>query len=164
MALPTPAPLGASSRYFVAGTRQVSWVPTIANINSPTSAELSAGTDLTGQIGAIAGFDESVNFVAAPDMGSRYEPQIAGRIQSQNSSISFYASSNSSDVRNLLTLNLAGYIVIYTEGIATGNKMNVFPVTVGSVAPDPNMEAVALILVSFGITKQPVFYAAIPTV
>ena len=42
-----PAPLNPTTRYLAVGIRKVYWVPTVANKNSPTRAELNAGTDLS---------------------------------------------------------------------------------------------------------------------
>jgi hypothetical protein len=165
MALPAPTPLTPTVRYMVAGVRSFSWVPTIAVKTAPTLAELSAGTDLTGQVASMAGFDVSTNMLSAPDAGSRFEAQVPGRIQSSASTINFYASKTAGgvDVRSLLTQDLLGFVVIYDEGIVTSGKCRVFPVQIASVTPVPDLEAVAQIVVTFAITSQPAVGVTIPS-
>lgn len=165
MALPAPTPLTATVRYMVAGVRSVSWVPTIASKAAPVLAELSAGTDLTGQIASMVGFDVSTNMLTAQDMGTRFNPQVPGRTQSSDSSINFYATKTAggADVRTLLTQDLLGFVVIYDEGIVTTGKCRVFPVQVASVTPVPDIEAVAQIVVSFAITSAPAVGITIPS-
>jgi hypothetical protein len=166
MALPAPTALGATSRYIPAGVRRFTWVPTIAVKATPTSAELAAGTDLTGEIAGdgITGFATTSATVDAPDYGTRFTPKIPGLITSDDSSIKTYLSSNSTDARSLLTRDLAGFVVIYPEGIVTGGKCSVFPSKVTTFmidevpAGDP-----ATGTAQFAITSTPVENIAIPT-
>lgn len=162
MAAPAPTLLTATVRYLVAGTRVISWVPTIASKSAPTLSELNAGTNLTYEYQSVTGFDLTSAKLDVPDAGSRFTASIPGRQSSSDSSINFYASSSGSDVRTLLTLDLNGFIVIYNEGLA-GSKMDVFPVRVAGVPKSQDIEAAGMIDVQFAITSKPVLDVTIPT-
>jgi hypothetical protein len=155
-------PLAASTRYYPPGTRQVYWVPAIANKSAPTRAELDAGIDLTGEISAMNGFQVSAATVATPDLGSRFAPDIPGQITAQSSSISFYLSEDSQDARELLPRDSAGYVVILWEGDQPGRMMDVFPVTVTSAPKDVATTNAATVTIDFAVTSAPVENAVIP--
>jgi hypothetical protein len=165
MALPAPSTLTATTRYFVAGTRRYTWVPTIAAKATPTSAELGAGTDLTGEVvaGSVNGFNTSSDQLDVPDAGGRFTGKIPARITSDDSAMTFYASTNGTDVRSLLTQDLNGYVVIYPEGIVASGKCHVFPVRVASQSDEQDTEDSGKITVNFAVTSAPVRNITIPT-
>jgi hypothetical protein len=163
MALPTPTALGTTSRYIPAGVRKFVWVPTIADKSAPTSAELTAGTDLTGEVASVSGFMTTSAVVDAPDAGSRFTSKTAGRITADDSSLTIYCDSDSTDVRSLLTRDLAGYVAIFPEGIHTGGTVDLFPVKVIGTPKSEDIEANATIEVQFVVTSTPVENLAIPT-
>lgn len=165
MALPSPSALTATSRYIPAGTRRYTWVPTISNKAAPTSAELSAGTDLTAEVMAVNGFQVSSAQVDAPDAGSRFTAKIPGRITADDSSLTIYVTSTTAaDVRSLLTRDLAGYVVIYAEGIVTSKQCDIFPVRITGVPKMQDIEAAAAVEVQFAITSIPAENVTIPVV
>ena len=62
-----PSPLTPTVRYIPPSVRKVYWVVTIANYQSPTRAELNAGTDLTNEIAEMAGFNVVSASIEVPD-------------------------------------------------------------------------------------------------
>lgn len=157
-----PSPLSATTRYIPPGVRKIYWVATIANYLSPTRAELNAGIDLSLEVAEVSGFTVTSDTTDTPDLSGRFVPVIAGRIKAESSSLSFYASSNSSDVRTVLPRDTVGYVVFLWEGDTAGQRMDVFPVKVTVSAPDGNMEDPEKINVSFAITKVPANNVVIP--
>ena len=155
-------PLAATTRYIAQSVRKYYWVATIAVASAPTRSELNAGTDLTGQVFAVAGFDNPVTLVDAPDFGARFISQVAGPIKPSSSTITLYQSRNSSDVRTLLTRDLTGFVVILLEGDVTGQKMDVFPVVVAAATKQETIGDPAKIDIQFGITAQPQVDLVIP--
>jgi len=159
--MPTPALTFGGVRYIGPGTRKYYWVPTIATIASPTRLELNAGTDMSGTIptDGVSGFTVTTNFVDTPDFGTVTITKIPGLDTLNDSSITFYESSTSVDIRALITPRLVGYITIMLEGDVTGQKMNVFKVQAAAVSPDQNggdkAETItigfALLAYSFGV-------------
>jgi hypothetical protein len=165
MALPSPSTITPTSRYILAGTRRYTWVPTISNKNAPTSAELTAGTDLTFEVASVSGFATTSATVDAPDTGSRFVSKTAGRITADNSSLTVYLNSTgTSDVRTLLTRDLTGFVVIYPEGIGASKTCDIFPVKVIGVPKSQDIEGNATVEVQFVVTSTPVENLAIPTV
>jgi hypothetical protein len=165
MALPSPSTLSSTTRYIPAGVRRYSWVPTIANKNAPTSAELSAGTDITAEVMAVNGFQVQSTTVDAPDAGTRYTAKVPGRITADNSSLTIYITQVAgTDIRSLLTRDLAGYVVIYAEGIVTSKTCDIFPVRITGVPKTQDIEGVACVDVEFAVTSTPVENLTIPVV
>jgi hypothetical protein len=155
-------PIASTSRYIPPGVTHYYWVPTISNYLSPTRAELNAGTDLTGEVSAVSGFATSSDQQETPDLGSRFVSKIPGRIQAEDSSITMYASSTSSDARTLMPRDTTGFVVILPEGDVTGQKMDVFPVKVTSVPKSRDVENPATMVFQFAITKIPAENVTIP--
>lgn len=157
-----PSPLSATTRYIPPGVRKIYFVTTISNYLSPTRGELNAGIDLSNEVAEVSGFTVTSDTTDTPDLSGRFVPVIAGRIKADSSSLSFYASSNSSDVRTVLPRDTVGYIVFLWEGDVTGQKMDVFPVKVTVSALDGNMEDPEKVNISFAITRVPANNVAIP--
>ena len=152
----------ASTRYFRPGLTHVSYLPACANIASPTRAELNAGTDLSPEISDANGWQVESNFLDVPDLGSTFTAKLAGRTAAADSSLTFYASSNSVDVRALLPRGTSGFIVWLDESDIAGRKCDVFPVTVGSAPKDRSLEDPAKIVINFACTRVPAENVTIP--
>src|SRR5262245_55724782 len=157
-----PPKLTATVRYVPEGTRKVYFVATIATYTAPTRAELNAGTDLSDEIAEMSGFTVTSDQAEVPDMASRFTGKIPGRITADDSSIRFYASSNSNDVRSVLPRDTAGYVVCLWEGDVSTQKMDGFPVKVGSAAVQPSIEDPGSIEVMFTVTRIPAQNVSIP--
>ncbi|MFJ6841344.1 hypothetical protein ACIQRE_01595 [Streptomyces griseoluteus] len=155
-------PIAATSRYIPPGITHYYWVPSIANYQSPTRAELNAGTDLTGEISAVSGFATSSDQQDTPDLGSRFVGKIPGRITADDSSVTMYASSNSADARTLMPRDAAGFIAIFPEGDIPGQKMDIFAVKVTSVPKSRDVENPASMTFQYAITRVPAENVTIP--
>lgn len=157
-----PTPLTPTTRYFPPGTRKVYWITTAASYLAPTRGELNAGTDLSAEVAAMAGWAINSATADTPDMGSRFTSQIPARLDANGSQITFYLSQNSSDVRTLLPRDVNGYVVVLWEGDVTGQKMDVFPVRVMTDANETNTETPGQTTVMFSVTKLPAINVTIP--
>lgn len=152
-----PALTFSGGKYIAQGVRRYYWVPTIVTLSAPTRAEMVAGVDLTGTPGApgslfdATGWSTNQNFVAVPDFGSKIVGKITGTAELNDSTLVFYASTVSTDIRAVLTDNLNGNIVILQEGDVPGQKMDAFKVQVGAVTVDQSLGNPAQITVPFGI-------------
>jgi hypothetical protein len=152
----TPA-LSASTRFFGPATTKCYYVPTIALANhTPTRAELNAGTDLSGEVGDFSGWTVMSDQIETPDYATLFTSKIGGRTNSPDSQITFYASSNGTDIRALLPRGTSGYIAWMDGGDTAGNKIAVYPIKVISCsqlrATDKDADRVK---VEFSITSQP---------
>ncbi|MGW0599962.1 phage tail tube protein [Streptomyces sp. NPDC002776] len=155
-------PINASVRYYRRGTTKVLWVPAIANKNSPTRAEINAGTALEGETGAMSGWQTTSGTVPTPALGSRFTPVVGGEITAADSSLTFWASKNGTDVRSLLIREAPGFIVWMDEGDVAGQTMDVYPVTVTSQAKVRELDQAAQIMAQFAITSEPAENVTIP--
>ncbi|MFB6950177.1 hypothetical protein ACFCXP_11155 [Streptomyces niveus] len=156
------AAINASIRYYRRGITKVLWVPTIVNKNAPTRAELSAGTALEGETGAMGGWQTTSETVPTPALGSRFTPVVGGAITAADSSLTFWASKDGDDVRELLVREAEGFIAWMDEGDVPAQTMDVYPVTVTSQAKVREMEAAAQIMCQFAITSEPAENVTIP--
>jgi hypothetical protein len=158
-----PTPLTATVRYIPPGTRKVYWLTTIASYaTAVTRAEINAGIDLTNEIAEMSGFAVTSASTDTPDLATRFTAKIPGRITADDSSISFYASSTSADVRTVLPRDTAGYVIILPEGDVPTQKMDVYPAKVASTAVDTAMEDPEKINVAFTVTRIPALNLVIP--
>lgn len=151
-----------SVRYVRFGLTKVVFAPAVANILSPTRAEINAGTDLSGEVESVSGFQVTSNFLETPDLLSAFTGKLAGRTTSDDSSITMYASSNSVDVRALLPRGTSGFIIWFDEGDVAGRKADCYPITVGSIPKDRDVEAAARIVVNVAITRTPAENFTVP--
>lgn len=157
-----PSPLTPTVRYIPPGTRKIYWVTTIATYTAPTRSELNAGIDLSAEIDQMSGFNVKSDSVETPDLSTRFTSKIPGKITSDASSVTFYASSTSSDVRTVLPRDTAGFMVILPEGDVTGQKMDVFPSKVAAATVDTNLQDPGKVMIDFTITKVPAQNVTIP--
>jgi hypothetical protein len=157
-----PSPLTSTVRYIPPGTRKIYWVTTIATYTAPSRGELNAGIDLSAEVSAVNGFTVTSTTQDTPDLSTRFTAKIPGRITADNSSLVFYASSTSSDVRTVLPRDTAGYVVFLWEGDVTSQKMDIFPAKVTTASIDGNMENPQAINIEFAITKVPALNVTIP--
>lgn len=158
-----PAPdIVASIRYYRPETASVVYASAVANKNSPTRGEINAGTALENQIAEIAGFSVSSDTVPTADLGTRFISQIDGDITVEASSITFWASQNSVDIRGLLPRGTTGFLIFMDESDTPTRKGYTFPVKVTAVSPIREREGGARVTVNFAVTSEPGEYWTIP--
>jgi hypothetical protein len=157
-----PPKLTVTTRYVPEGTRKFYWVPTIATQASPSRAEMNAGTDLSDEVADVNGFTVASDTVEVPDLSGRFTAKVAGRINAADSSLVFYTSSTSNDVRSVLPRDTVGFIIALWEGDVPTQKMDVFPVKVSSSAIQTGVDDPGKIEIAFVITKVPSQNVTIP--
>jgi hypothetical protein len=110
----------------------------------------------------MTGFTVSSDTQDVPDMSGRFTAKIPGRITADDSSIRFYASSNSNDVRTVLPRDTAGYVLTLWEGDVVGQKMDVWPSKVTASSVQTGIDDPASIEIGFTITRVPAQNVTIP--
>ena len=147
-------PLTATERYISPEVTKVYWVESIADITSPARAELDAGTDLTNEIASMTGWEVAADRVAVPDLGTRFTGRISGRVNPGDAQITFYASQDTQDVRDVLARGDKGFIYIADGGDVPTQKARVFAVEVSAVTPTVDVAGTeaARVVVDFSIT------------
>lgn len=156
-------PIAATDRFFAPSVTKIVFCATLANKNSPLRTEINAGKELSGECSEVSGFTVTSNLIDAPDLGTRFTAKTPGRIEAADSSLKFYQSRDTNDIRTLLPRDTTGYILLMWGGDVPTQKMDVFPVTVSSVGKTVPDNADADITISFAITSVPAEDVAIPT-
>lgn len=152
-----------ASRYFATGTTKYVWCTSVANKLAPTRAEINAGTDVSGDIAEVNGWQVTSDLIEVPDINSRFTSKIPGRTSADDSSIKFYADPSGADARTLFPRDTTGFILRMDGGDVTGRKMDVFPVRVSSVPKEMGTgDDAATINVMFAITSEPAENVTIP--
>jgi hypothetical protein len=152
----------ASTRYYRPDVSTIVFASAVANKNSPTRAEINAGTALENEIAEVAGFSVQSATVDTPDLGSRFISQVDGDITVEDSSITFWASSNSTDVRGLLPRGTVGFLLFMDESDTSGRRGYTFPIKVTSTSPIRERDGGARVTVSFAVTSEPGEYWVVP--
>lgn len=155
-------PITPSDKYYRMGVSKAVWVPTLAAYQSPTRAEINAGTDLSDEVSAASGWEVTGNTEDAPALGSVFISKVSSTTTAGDSSLTFYADSTSVDVRTLLSRGTAGYVIWMWEGDVVGHLADVFPVKVTSAPKQSDISSVAQIMVNFAVTREPAEDVAIP--
>lgn len=121
---------------IVDGMTRVAFVPTIANINSPTLAELNAGTLLTSTLTptGLEGFENSTAEVDNTSLASTFDTKLPGRQSFSGTGLVLKKQDGTDTVFNLLSVpNTNGHIVI-RDGVvestawAAGQSVEVHPI------------------------------------
>jgi len=163
MALPTPTVAPILLGEILQGVGVFIWVAAApaGGIASPTSAELTAGTDYKNQISGIDGFVPQGSVVDFPNAGSRQVPNVSGITTLGSGTITFNLSRvvATSDARAVFndgadgTTPTSGYWYFLPNGIQTSAKMRGFAVTVSSTAPSTDLTAPKTMAVEFSIQQ-----------
>ena len=130
------------------GNTKVAFATSIANINAPTVAELTAATDWTTRLTPDGlKTDPSTADVDTSSLASTFTTNQPGR-RSYTVELTFKRGSTPTEDNPFTTLayGATGYIVVrrgvaYTTAFATGDKVEVYPIAAGepqNVAPAAN--------------------------
>lgn len=155
-------------RFFRRGTTKVWWVPTVASATLvPTTAEVTAGTDLSPDIAAMEGFSFQNNPISTPDLGTTFTTTIPGEDTADNPSITFYELTDVNTLQSTLAKGTSGHLVIFYSGLAgatpaAADKAEVWAV----ISTGPSREYTvgndpARWMARFTPTKQPNFSATL---
>lgn len=130
-----PAPLSKTKRYTAPGITKTYFLPAVAILTAPSRAEMEAGSDHTKEIADMTGWEVKADRIAAPDLGSKLTGKTNGRVNVGDAQISYYASEDTQDVRQVLQRDDVGFIMILDGGDVEGQLARVFAVQVAAVTP-----------------------------
>jgi len=150
--------------YFRRGKSKALFVPTIASQAAPTTAELTAGTDLSKAVTAIENFDTSTAKISQAVLAYVQNLQENGEQTFGDASMTlleddgaaggdsaFYAAAYTA-----LAENATGYIVLAPGAITAGKKVEVWPVTIGANNRQWTLDnEMAKYQVAFAVTTPP---------
>lgn len=151
------AALATSTRFNPAGVRKVYWLDTIADAGlAYTTVERTAGLDVTDEVAGYTGWTLEASSVATPAQGSRFTSSVPGRTSVQDSSITFWASQDGTDIRDEVAIDDEGYVIFEDGGATAGYKAEVFPARVMSIGAVRSVDDGAFqVTVSFAVTAEP---------
>ncbi|WP_020141132.1 hypothetical protein [Streptomyces sp. 351MFTsu5.1] len=120
------------------GKTRVAWLSTVANINAPTVAELTAGADYTKRITPDGlKVDPSTADVDTSSLASTFDTKTAGRV-GFDTELTFKRGDTVGDDAPYTTLKygVSGFLVIrrgvaYSTAWTVGQKVEVYPITCG---------------------------------
>jgi len=151
------------------GKTRVAWVPSLANLNAPTVAELNAGADYTKRITPDGlKLDPSTADVDTGSLASKFDTATVGRVKFETE-LTFKRGDNPTDDAPFTTLKygVSGILVVrrgveYTTAWTVGQKVETYPITCGepqNVSPAPN--EVAKFVSPMKVTDQPATSATV---
>jgi len=133
---------------YVDGFIRVAFVPTIANIAAPTTAELNAGTLLSSIVTAdgLVGFEATTAEVDTTALDSTFDTKGIGRDSFDGTMLRLKKQDATDTVYNLLVRGTLGFIVIRRDVASAtawtaAQKVEVFPIVCGrerNLAPEAN--------------------------
>lgn len=155
-------PLAATDRFYAKKVTKIVYASALASKASPTRSEINGGKELSGQVSEVNGFGVQGNLLDTPDYGSTFTGKIPGPTEAGDSSLKFYQSRDTNDIRRLLPRGTTGFIIIMWGGDVPTQLCDVFPVTVSGAPKSIPDNAAADITINFAITSEPAEDVAIP--
>ncbi len=151
------------------GRTRVAWVPTIANINAPTTTELNAGLLLQSTLTAdgLVGFRPETADVDTSALDSTFSTMVNGRTSFSGTMLRLKKQSGTDTIFTTLVRDAAGYVVVRrsitsTTAWASAQAVEVYPALCGEVARmDPEPNSVERYEIPIKITSSPALRAAI---
>jgi len=151
------------------GKTRVYWVPTVANINAPTTTELNAGMDLTSTMTAdgLSGFNPDTADVDTSSLASTFTTNVNGRTSFSNTQLTLKRQSGTDTIFTTLTRDTAGYVVIrrsmtQSTAWASSQAIEVYPALCEEVSRmDPAPNTVERYTIGIKITSSPALRAAV---
>jgi hypothetical protein len=150
------------ARYAFDAFTRVTWATAIANIAAPTTAELNAGTDLSGFL-AKDGLQtpDQQNMVDVAALNSNFDAQAVGTFGGPVQLKMFRDNDGTDAAWNLFVYGTAGFVVV-RRGIASATawavaqKVEVYPAQMHqpTVIPSASNEAVKF-MVTLPVTSTP---------
>lgn len=162
MSVPT---LPVSQRFFSPEISVYKWLPTVAApTEGATRAEIDAGVALQDEVADLSGWEINPQFIETPDAGHRVVGRIPGRINLGDASITFYASRDGKDIREVLSAGQTGFLYFADGGDQEGYLYDLFQVQVASIGKSRTVTGnTALVLpMTFAILRPPLTDVTIP--
>lgn len=148
------------ARFFRRGVTVFYALPAVVG-SSPTRAEITAGTKLTG-IAAIAGFAISNSPVATPDLDARFTTSVPGEDTAPTSELTFWDEDNDTTNRDVLAKDTEVFVIYMPYGDVPGKRCEVWDVTSTGVNDAIDLGAAGQFKVGFSVNAVPNQAGTIP--
>lgn len=130
------------------GRTRVAWVPSIANINAPTVAELNAGTLTHANMtpDGLVGFEADTADVDNSALDSTFDTKVAGRASYSGTMLRLKKQTGTDLLYNFFVRDLTGFVVVRRDvaaatAWAAAQAVEVYPAVTGEtrlLAPEGN--------------------------
>jgi hypothetical protein len=147
--------LARSNRYLAVGIWKVYWIPTVADYTAITRSEITAGTEISGEIASLTGFTTTANSLPTPDGASLFTSSVPGMTTADDSSINFWGDEDGADARTLFTLRGRGVVLFMDGGDDETKKMEAFPVAVSKRDIVRSLTDPLQVAIGFTVTAEP---------
>lgn len=149
-------------RFFRRGKSKIYIVPSVAG-DSPTSAELAAGTDISGDVAGISGFGLTNTPIVTPDLGTAFNSQIEGEDAAEDCSLTFYDDDGVGVLRDLLAKGTECVVILMPYGKIATKRCEKWPVKSTGFNDTWSMDAAAAQAVcTFAVREAPVQDGVVP--
>lgn len=161
MVLPTPTVLGFADGFIPTGKTRYLFIPSVVDLSAPTTAEISAGTDLTKLVTTDpTGFGGTGSSIAYPNAFSRIVPTIPGTIALTDSTLTLNRDVAGVDASTLFSdgadgsTETSGVIGIADTGLAADtDPLQLFRVRCLSITPSRGLAAARTDDVMFSVSE-----------
>jgi hypothetical protein len=134
----------------------------VSSYTSITAAEANAGTDLTTYVRTLPNIPRTANLVDVATLDSKFEKRQVGTRGGDVLSLEILRDTTTDTAYTTLVEDTAGYLILARKGLATAGTfatndvVDVFPVTVASVADgNPGRNDPDFAVVEMAITSDP---------
>lgn len=118
-------------RYWRRGISKVKWATAVANVASPTRAEINAAVDITSQVVEITNSYEEGR-ISTPDYATTFTPTLPGEATA-SLTLTFYDRDGTTDtVRDALTPTTNGFVLLMPVGDSPGKRMECWTARIGA--------------------------------
>ena len=150
------------AKYAPPGKSEVHFTETVSDYTSITAAEANGGTDLTSFIRTLPDIPRTGNTVDVAVLSSKFEARQVGTRGGDTISMEILRDDVTDTAYTTLVEDVSGYLLVARKGLATAgtfataDSLDVFPVTVLSVADSsPGRNDPDSAVVQFVVTDDP---------
>lgn len=150
------------AKYAPPGISEVAFTETVSSYTSITAAECNAGTDLTSYIRTLPDIPRTANLVDVATLDSKFEKRQVGTRGGDVITLEILRDNETDTAYTTLVEDTAGYLIVARKGLATpgtfatSDIVDVFPVTVASVADgNPGRNDPDFAVVELAVTSDP---------
>lgn len=149
-------------KYAPPAKTEIFWVVTVSSYTAITAAEVNAGTDLSTFVRNMPDLPRTANLVDVATIDSKFEKRQVGTRGGDVASVEILRDDSADTAYTTLTEDSAGYLVLGRKGwaaagtAATSDEVDVFPVTIASVADGtPGRNEPDFAVVEMAVTDDP---------
>lgn len=150
------------AKYAPPGVSEVWFTETASDYTSMSASECNGGTNLTAFIRTLPSIPRTANLVDVATLDSKFEKRQVGTRGGDVISMEILRDNGTDTAYTTLVEDTAGYLIVARKGLATagtfatGDVIDVFPVTVASVADgNPGRNDPDFAVVEMAVTADP---------